>query len=736
MRERDSFNINRPRLRPDPSLQVRKSLSRYWNPSKPLGEETPSFWIKENSRNGLTLTDSVNSPTNDVSILPSHISTAGVTAYGYINDNGALDIYQSSFTLCGWYNDLMDKTAGRQCFGKQVVGSANGRYGFYINQTTGYYAAIIQSSSNTYTITSTIDASTCGAAFLLLDVNLSTSKFRFFIWTAATGYNQIGTDTSFAGTFNNLSNNYRFYIGAANTATTGVATSITQCEWADIRVLNRILTPTEQTTLVNRGSVENPKAYYPGNNEFLYDSSGNNYHLTPYAITFTQVKYSTMGSRQGLDVGYTRYTLYGNKEIQIPYTHVSTPCAAAPAGYAKDADYATDVLNHNGADSYLVPVAGTMDRSNTTTCSYMAALATYGYYYKATLKNGLHAAEAINYNLLNYFKPDYKGKNFIKRDGRKITNWVNYATNKTGTNYSAAITWTGENINHIFGSGSFLSMGMDTTYSIPPATNFYLGKALQNTGAFVPAAAINYTDAPTTGRGNAKILPLNINKCNGTTPVVEGEINWLMTHETITLTPMYVAKSHNGVDWQYITTLPVATPIIAGQSDFFVDNNDPSDYHNIHVISFRPSTGTFHETHPLNANFTEWSDFITIFDSGIIQVFNCTILLISGTYHMFYSTNYDGHHYMYHATCTYGAFTEDNDWANTQTGNWSGLGDIESFSFINTGGANWILYYYDITTTQYKYSLSTDNCATWSVGTVIPSLSTPLQFSVGVIKLQ
>lgn len=712
------------------------SLSRYWNPLKPLGGETPSFWIKPNSRNALTLVDSVNSPTNDISILPSHITTTGVSAYGYINDNGALDIYDHDLTLCGWYNDLMDKSAVRQVFGKQVAGSANGRYGIYINQTTGYYAAIIQSSGNTYTITSTIDASTCGAAFLLMDVNLATSKFRFFIWTAATGFNQIGTDTAFTGTFNHLSNSYRFYIGAANTATTGVATGITQSEWADVRVVDRILTPTEQTTLLNRGSATNPKAYFPCNNEYLYDSSGNNYHLTPYAITYTQVKYSTMGSRQGLDAGYTRYTLYGNKEIQIPYTHTSTPCAAAPVGYTKDADIPTDTLNHNGADSYLVPIAGTMDRSSSTTCTYMASLATYGHYYKATLKNGLHSSEATNYNLLNYFKPDYKGKNFIKRNGRIITDWVNYNTNKTGSDYTKAITWTGENINHIFGSGSFLSMGMDTTYSIPPATNLYLGKAISSSGAFVPAAAINYTDAPTTGRGNPKVLPLNVNKCNGTTPVAEGEINWLMTHEVIIGSPLYVAKSHNGVDWNFITTLPAATPTIAGQSDFFIDNNDPSDYHNIHVISFRPNTGTFHETHPLNANFTEWSDFVTIFDSGIINVYNCTVLLIGSTYHMFYSTEYDGHHYMYHATCTYGAMTAANDWHNVQTGNWSGLGDIESFSFVNTGGSNWTLYYYDLTAGNYKYSLSTDDCATWSAGTVIPSLSTPLQFSVGIIKLQ
>jgi hypothetical protein len=81
--------------------------------------------------------------------------------------------------------------------------------------------------------------------------------------------------------------------------------------------------------------------------------------------------------------------------------------------------------------------------------------------------------------------------------------------------------------------------------------------------------------------------------------------------------------------------------------------------------------------------------------------------------------------------------TAVNDWTTIQTGDWSGLGNVESFSFINLGGTNWILYYLDLDAPRKcKYSLSTDDGATWSAGVIIASLSTPLQFSVGVIKLQ
>ena len=99
-----------------------QSWSRYWNPLKPLGGETPSFWIKENSRNGLTLTDSVSSPTNDISISPSYISTYNSSAYAYIADQGALDIYDTDFTICGWVNVRQNTSAVRYIMGKTIAG--------------------------------------------------------------------------------------------------------------------------------------------------------------------------------------------------------------------------------------------------------------------------------------------------------------------------------------------------------------------------------------------------------------------------------------------------------------------------------------------------------------------------------------------------------------------------------------------------------------------------------------
>jgi hypothetical protein len=94
---------------------------------------------------------------------------------------------------------------------------------------------------------------------------------------------------------------------------------------------------------------------------------------------------------------------------------------------------------------------------------------------------------------------------------------------------------------------------------------------------------------------------------------------------------------------------------------------------------------------------------------------------------------------LYHATCTYNPWILSNDWSNVQTGNWSGLGDIESISIFNIGGSSWIIYYVEFVGTVWtqKYSISTDNCATWGTGVNINELISPNhQVSTSFVKLK
>jgi hypothetical protein len=246
-------------------------------------------------------------------------------------------------------------------------------------------------------------------------------------------------------------------------------------------------------------------------------------------------------------------------------------------------------------------------------------------------------------------------------------------------------------------------------------------------GPFIPFVNISYTGRPETHYGNGKVLQIS-------------STSWLMTHEVYEV-GLTLAKSIDGVNWEHLCLLPFTVGGDRyGQGCFFVDNDDPTDFNNIHVIGFRPTEGYIYETHPLNATFTEWSVPVLIFNTGVPKVYNPEIILISGVYHMYYSRFNEGTgtHYMFHATCTENPFSAVNDWANQDVDDWSGLGDfVESMSFINTGGNNWIIYFLDITEFYYqRYALSDDNLATFDASVSIYSLSVPLNYSVGVIKLK
>ena len=287
-----------------------------------------------------------------------------------------------------------------------------------------------------------------------------------------------------------------------------------------------------------------------------------------------------------------------------------------------------------------------------------------------------------------------------------------------------------------FSSGDYYAMGIGPTYGANVVSLF---QGFNQAGKFHKLPEVTYTGAPTSGFGNAKVLPLIKNKCNNTIIPQVGEVNWLMTHEIITANPMYVATSYDGIHWAYLTQLPANC---LGQGDFYVDNGDPSDYHNIHVISFVPATGKVYETHPTTAGFTTWSDAVCIFTHSLITptyLWNESIVLIGGVYHMLFS---DDNHYMVHAICTHDPFTLSNDWTITQTGDWSSLGTCESYSLFNIGGNSWVLYYLEINTgtpahSLYKYSISNDNLVTWSTGVEIAELSYPkLQYSCSFVKLK
>jgi hypothetical protein len=720
-----------------------------WTPLMPLGGEAPSYKYVDGTRNGLVMPNAMNPGTNDASLLLPHLNTYLATnGYAYINDNGSMDIINNlgtnplgnsdqGYTLCGRINSQdSNKTTAKNFLGKMIAGGRNGRFGIYANITTGYLVAALQSSGGFVSITGAVDWTSLTFPFVLMDVNYTTKKLRFFVNNI-----QIGVDTAFTGTLAQLANEYRFYIGANNTDVTGAATSITKASFVDVKIFNKILTSTQQTQEYTTHDVAGAVNFYPCNNTYLADSGTGGKHLTSVALDRTNVQYDVYGSRHLLNVGYSKFTNYPSKEVHVAYKQDGTVLNYTPSGYTHDSDVAGSLTSHNGADSILIPTIGTVDRSDTAKCTYLTTLTGYQYYYNSGYKTGLCSVEATNLRILNYYKSI---NHFFKRNGQTITDWLIYPTGKTGGDYAKAINWTGEDVRTIFGSGSYLSIGIDSVYA--GSSHLYLGKATSDTGDFMPIAVMSYPGAPA-HIGNATILPLNVNKCNGSVKPVIGEVNFLMIHESMTAgyNALHLYTSYNGVDWIRKMYMPLTNDgNTLGMEGFYVDNDDPTDYHNIHYIGFRPIQKTIYESHPLTSDFSSWSTFVPIFTvPGVPLPYNAIITLISGTYHMFYSAwDVSGNtHYMHHATCTHDPFTASNDWTEVQTGNWSGLGNMESCSLINRGGSNWILYYIELNvsfpaTSVYKYSLSTDNCATWSAGVTIPGLSVPLQFAAGILKLK
>lgn len=712
---------------------------REWIPDIELGGETPAYWYKEGTRSELTLPNAISPGTGDKTILLPYVYMNN-SEYCYVNDNGVMDIVNnlgqvggagdSGCTICATINaELLTKVAYKNFINKWVAASVVGRWAIYAASTTGYLSASCQSSGGTVAVNSTVDITTLTFPFLAFIINDTEKKIHFYINNV-----QIGTGVSYTGTFEQMANAYRTYINAVNTVTTGAPTGTTGQSCAGFAIYPFILSSDQLTTKYNRGFVAGATFDYTCNDIVLYNSgsvAGSNMAMGYTGSRTINIKYGINGSRRLLEVGYTKFTSYTDKEIHVAYRDVNTPKLSSLSGYTKDSDNPGISTGHNGCDSYVD--FGVIDRSDVDLCYPLATLTSYQYYYDVNLKTGLNITETTNFRISNFFKSI---KYFSKRNLNVITDILIYTTGKTGSDYNKIIAWTGEDLEPVFGSGAFMSIGMDSIYN-ETATHLHIGKALVKEGPFVPAGSIKYTGAPNPRIGNPKLLPLNINKCNGTTPVAVGEINWLLTYE-MAGESMYLAKSYNGLVWEYVTQFPAGPSGGLGQCDFFIDNDDPSDYHNIHVLSFNPLSGGIYETHPLSADFTLWSDQVLIFDTGVVQTYNATVILISGVYHMFYSIYLDANHYMYHAICTHDPFTASNDWHNVNTGDWSGLGHTESYSMINFGGSNWILYYLQLYVTPlvYKYSISTDDGATWSAGVTIPSLSSPLQYSAGIIKLK
>ena len=407
--------------------------SSYWT-------QRASLWTK--TRVDLELVDSLGG-TNPVIQLPYLDKPTG-DEYGRLQDNGALDIAASAgdFTYYMW---VKGRTASNPAVffyfgGKGVYASLNGQYSFSCSANSKYQCGI-QPSGGNVTVTSEVLHTDQEWHLLLMEVDKTALKLRFFIDNV-----QIGVDAAYTGNFAAMNNVYGYITGAGHTVTTGVVRYPSKSAYSDSGILHRKLTPTEKTNLYNRILPTGHFAQWDNvlrEDNLIRDFSGNGFDLTgTNLLKSTKLKYGSFGTRQELNVGYSLFENFPNKEIQIPYRDGAPIAGYAISGYTKTADIPGSLTEYNYSDSYI-SIHG-LDRSDDEVCTYLARATYLQHYYYSGEVSWLHSAEMTNFNLSNYFFEDYRGLYFVKRTGNVLEGIIKTNSNQTGSDYDKAIKWTGE----------------------------------------------------------------------------------------------------------------------------------------------------------------------------------------------------------------------------------------------------------------------------------------------------
>jgi hypothetical protein len=471
------------------------SLSSCWTPQTALDGETPNFWYKEGTRSGLTLPNSMSPGTGDASLLLPVVRKGG-SRYFYLGDGGALDIGATDFSICGAFKDNSSATTIQYVIGKAVAGSVSGRYAIYKNITSKKLSCYIQTSSNTYTIETDTVCTIDTWYFVRMDINQATKKLRLFVNEV-----QYGADVDFLGTFGAPASQYKFYVGCSSNSAGSGTQNISAFSYGDWWVFNRLLLPAESLSLMNGGSLTGAKAHWTFNALTCYDVSGNGLHLTEGGTsTANLLEYAVKGSRHLLNIGYSLYETPDKAKYYVPYLDAGTAIVnpTVPAGYTKTADFAGDLLNHNLADSYLIMSSDTWDKSSTTI--YGDAARAHAKYIVATPKYW-HIEEFDRVLFNTYLNTDYKGKIYPKvtnnsiTDRRKLTEIIEYATNKTGTDYTKVLTYTGDknyvwDIDYYF-EDDFYIVTTRGDKMLVFASDRYLKLSLDNGATFVNTLDLN-----------------------------------------------------------------------------------------------------------------------------------------------------------------------------------------------------------------------------------------------------
>lgn len=425
---------------------------------------------------------------DSVDILLPYYNKVTSSGYAYIADSGSMDIGENDFTVCGWMDATnMPVTGNKYVVGKFSEGTAPaGMYGFRLAANTTFPLAHVKSTGGDAYIFGSDSAVSLGWFFYRMEVNQTIDSLRLYINEVYDGHD------NFSGTFPAMDGKYKFYIGAANNSDGTVnAGNMYNAGIGDTWVVKRLLTSTEGADLMNNGYSETLDssdivAYYSMSNaRCINDLSGNGHHLTvngTYGANRTE-GYSTYGSKQMLDRGYSLYRLLPDKPINlfVPHSWNGSPLASPSTvdGFEYIADVDGSSNYHNFADSKLRIHADAWDRSDADIWSDSARVATS--FYDSNSTNDWHITELDQDNIDYWLNDDYKDICFVNGSLNSINqrNYLedlfSYNNVLTGDNLRKVLLYT-DDYDNMFTHFTREGAGVMMITSNHPSAYYYNGK--------------------------------------------------------------------------------------------------------------------------------------------------------------------------------------------------------------------------------------------------------------------
>jgi len=347
-----------------------------WTPDTPLGGETPDLWVKEGTRSGLTLPDTINPVTNDANIIVPALTNYNsnpwigdkTRAEERLFDGGSYTIF-CEITQMESYN-----AAGGKIL-MSLGGLSTQTRGLYMQQSYGgiyIYNGDAVLAQNNVILIGTEPPTDCDALTLPLDVFYFYCTVNFATKVLYAGFfneagNLIGTAlnrniTTF--TFEDADNSNAYSFNAVNFAL------------SNFKKFNTIKTLADCRTITSDANLQ---LYYPDMVSGT-DVSGNARHLTCSGVrgyhskTYVKHNYTWL-----LDHGYSMMKSYleANTLVHyIPNTYagVTIDRTAQDVNYKILNEVAGDLTNHNLTDCKIRLVDAFFDRSNVTIWSDKARI--------------------------------------------------------------------------------------------------------------------------------------------------------------------------------------------------------------------------------------------------------------------------------------------------------------------------------------------------------------------------